>query len=110
MDKLQRNTIFVQIASYRDIELPFTVDSCLSTARHPERLRFGICWQYDAKTEEDLQHYQDDPRFRIDKIQYSESKGCCWARNRTNQLYREETYTLQIDAHAVLTGLGRKID
>jgi len=99
MDKLQRNTIFVQIASYRDIELPFTVDNCLSTARHPERLRFGICWQYDAKTEEDLQHYQDDPRFRIDKIQYSESKGCCWARNRTNKLYREETYTLQIDAH-----------
>ena len=92
-------TIFVQIASYRDTELPSTIDDCLSMARHPERLNFGICWQYDEETVQDLEDYLDDPRFRVDKIHYSESKGCCWARNRTNQLYRDETYTLQIDAH-----------
>jgi GT2 family glycosyltransferase len=92
-------TIFVQIASYRDTELPFTIHSCLSTARHPERIRFGICWQYDEKTELALESYQNDARFRIDKIHYSESKGCCWARNRTNRHYQDESYTLQIDAH-----------
>jgi glycosyltransferase involved in cell wall biosynthesis len=92
-------TIFIQIASYRDPELPATIKNCLSTASHPERLRFGICWQYDDETGSDLDEYRDDDGFRIDRIHYSESKGCCWARNRTNQLYLDESYTLQIDAH-----------
>ncbi|MCK5359861.1 MAG: hypothetical protein KAJ95_04500 [Gammaproteobacteria bacterium] len=92
-------TIFIQIASYRDTELPFTVESAISKARNPDRLRFGICWQYDEETEADLDQYLDDPRFSIDKIHYQQSQGCCWARNRTNLLYQEEFYTLQIDAH-----------
>ena len=92
-------TIFIQIASYRDPELPATVNSALTTARHPERLRFGICWQYDDETITDLEQYQDDERFRIDQLHYMKSHGCCWARNRTNQLYDGEFYTLQIDAH-----------
>jgi hypothetical protein len=32
-------------------------------------------------------------------IPYEESKGVCWARNLTQQLYGGETYTLQIDSH-----------
>jgi glycosyltransferase involved in cell wall biosynthesis len=92
-------TIFVQIAAYRDTELPHTIASCLEQARYPERLRFGVCWQHDDETSSDLDPYIDDQRFRIDRMHYSESQGCCWARNRTNQLYRDEDYTLQIDAH-----------
>jgi len=92
-------TIFIQIASYRDPELPATIKSALTTARHAKRLRFGICWQYDDETITDLDQYQEDERFRIDKFHYTKSHGCCWARNRTNQLYQDEFYTLQIDAH-----------
>ncbi|MGV6826802.1 MAG: GlcNAc-transferase family protein [bacterium] len=92
-------TIFVQIASYRDTELPFTIKNCLEKARYPDRLRFGICLQYDDATTTDLDEYLDDARFSIDRVHFSESKGCCWARNRTNNLYQDEDYTLQIDAH-----------
>lgn len=93
------DTIFVQIASYRDPELPHTIEDCLSNAAFPDRLRFGICWQFDELTGDDLAPWLDDPRFRIDKINALDSRGCCWARNRTNRLYRDESYTLQIDAH-----------
>ena len=92
-------TIFIQIASYRDPELPATISSALQAAQNPDRLRFGICWQFDDETASDLDEYENDDRFLIDKIRYEESRGCCWARSRTNQLYRDEDYTLQIDAH-----------
>lgn len=92
-------TIFVQIASYRDKELPRTIESCLARARYPDRLSFGICWQYDEATMLDLESWNGDRRFRIEPHYYRESGGCCWARHRTNRLYRDEMYTLQIDAH-----------
>ncbi|GJL82581.1 MAG: glycosyl transferase [marine bacterium B5-7] len=91
--------IFVQIASYRDKELPFTIESCLDRSRYPDRLSFGICWQYDEATMLDLDQWIGDNRFRIEPFYYRESRGCCWARHRTNRLYRDEMYTLQIDSH-----------
>ena len=65
----------------------------------PDRVTFGICWQYDDLTLLDLDGYVNHPRFRIHAVHYSESRGCCWARHRTNRLYDGEEYTLQIDAH-----------
>jgi len=91
--------IYIQIASYRDTELPLTVQSALHNAKHPDRLTFGICWQYDEQTYTDLDVYLNDSRFRINQSYYEHSKGCCWARNQTNLLYEGEKYTLQIDAH-----------
>jgi len=91
--------IFVQIASYRDRDLPNTIDSALKNAQEPQRLTFGICWQYDEKTWTDLDHVLSDPRFRIAQFYYEDSLGCCWARHQTNRLYDGEAYTLQIDAH-----------
>ena len=42
----KQNTIFIQIASYRDPELIPTLKHCFERAKYPENLRFGICWQY----------------------------------------------------------------
>ncbi|MFT5112666.1 MAG: hypothetical protein ACI8P9_001993 [Parasphingorhabdus sp.] len=92
-------TIFVQIASYRDEELSRTILSALGQAHSPERIHFGICWQYDENTYTDLDPFIRDSRFRISQTYYEGSKGCCWARNQTNLLYLEEDFTLQIDAH-----------
>ena len=92
--------IFVQIPSYRDPELPLTIADALEKADAPERLTFGICWQYDEYTAGDLEQWLEDDRFRIDEVYYRRSKGCCWARSRINELYRGEAYTLQIDAHS----------
>lgn len=89
--------IFVQIASYRDPQLILTIDDMINRAKHPERLTFGICWQYDE--EEDTSVFDKKPNFRIKKYHYSESAGLGWARNVTNSLYDGEKYTLQIDSH-----------
>ena len=83
--------IFVQIASYRDSELPLTIASALSEARDPEHVRFGICLQYDDDTEHDLDPWLDDPRFEIDAVPYETSRGACWAKRRLRSIVRRLT-------------------
>ncbi len=91
------SNIFIQIAAYRDKQLIPTIKDLLQNAHNSENLTFGICWQHDET--ESLDEFKNDPRFRIIDIPYQESKGCCWARNLTQSLYKDETYTMQIDSH-----------
>ena len=94
------DTIFIQIASYRDPELLNTLKDCIEKAEYPDRLVFGICWQHSEEDEWDtMDLYKDDPRFRILDVNYKDSTGACWARNSIQQLYKGETYTLQLDSH-----------
>ncbi|MFT4607819.1 MAG: prolyl 4-hydroxylase [Arenicella sp.] len=100
----QKNkTIFIAMASYCEPELIDTIESCLKKARYPENLRFGICHQFDnadkLTSDTCLDQYSQDTRFRYVMYDYSDSKGGCWARNIAQQLYNDETYTLQIDSH-----------
>ena len=93
-------TIFVQIAAYRDPDLLNTLKDILDKAKNPKDLRFGISWQHSPQDEWDnLDKYFEDERFRILDIPHEESMGACWARNLLQQLYSGETYTLQIDSH-----------
>lgn len=95
-----QDTIFIQIASYRDPELLKTLNDCILNAEFPDRLRFGICWQHAAEDKWDtLDQYWADPRFRILDVNYKDSTGACWARNSIQQLYQGETYTFQLDSH-----------
>jgi len=92
--------IFVQIASYRDPQLELTIKDMLENAKKPKNITFGIARQFSVEDGFDkLEDYRKDKRFRILDIPYEESKGVCWARNLTQQLYSGETYTLQIDSH-----------
>lgn len=91
--------IFVQIASYRDPQLLPTLNDMIKQAKHPENLRVGICNQYNPEDDFNIDKFQGDPRFRIDNVLYTESKGVCWARHKVQQRYSGETYTLQIDSH-----------
>lgn len=95
-----QDTIFIQIASYRDPQLVLTLKDMLDKAKYPENLRIGICWQH-CKDDvwDNLDEYIEDKRFRIIDVDYQESKGVCWARNLVQQLYQEEKYTLQLDSH-----------
>jgi len=93
-------TIFVQIASYRDPELEKTVENMIKNAKRPKNLRIGICRQFHPDDKFDtLDKWRDDDRFRILDVLYTESNGVCWARNQVQQLYENEMYTLQIDSH-----------
>ncbi len=102
----KKSTIFVALASYCEPELVDTIESCLSMARYPENIRFGICHQYDNSDpltdEKCLDRYSQDTRMRYVLYDYHESQGGCWARNIAQQLYQGETYTLQIDSHSRL--------
>ena len=89
--------IFVQIASYRDLQLIPTIDDCINNAKYPDNLTFCIVWQHDYT--ENIDKYKNDPRFKILDIPYQESKGVCWARHKSNLEYSGEEYTLQIDSH-----------
>jgi glycosyltransferase involved in cell wall biosynthesis len=97
-------SIFVQIASYRDPELVPTIKDMLKKAKYPERLRIGICHQYHpADKFNDLTSFKKDKRFRIIDVIYSKSRGACWARNISQQVYMGEDYTLTIDSHMRFT-------
>jgi len=94
------NTIFVQIASYRDPQLVLTLKDMLDKAKYTKNLRIGICWQHCKDDSWDsLDDYKNDDRFRIIDIDYKQSKGVCWARNLVQLLYKNEKYTLQLDSH-----------
>jgi glycosyltransferase involved in cell wall biosynthesis len=90
--------IFIQIASYRDSQLILTVKDCIKNAKNPEKLVFGICWQH-SDDDASMDEFKSDSRFKIIDVPYNESKGTCWARNKIQQLYSDEKYTLQIDSH-----------
>ena len=92
--------IFVQIAAYRDPQLIPTIKNMLENAKKPKNLRIGIARQFHPEDGfDDLSEYENDERFRILNIPYTESKGVCWARHQVQQLYKGEEYTLQIDSH-----------
>lgn len=94
------NTIFIQIAAYRDPQLLPTLQDCVEKAKFPKNLRFAIAWQHsDSDAWDNLDEYKNDNRFRILDIDYRDSKGVCWARNLVQSLYQGETYTLQLDSH-----------
>lgn len=97
---MKPNAIFIQIAAYRDPELIPTIRDCLSKATFPDNLVFSIAWQRSPNDAWDnLDEFSDDPRFKIIDIHCNESKGACWARNRLQQQYDDEEYTLQLDSH-----------
>jgi len=98
---MSKNTkIFIQIASYRDPQLKPTLKNCIENAKYPKNLVFSIAWQHSKDDEWDnLDEYKNDPRFKIIDIDYTSSKGACWARNLLQQQYGGEGYTLQIDSH-----------
>ena len=97
---MKPNTIFIQIASYRDPQLIPTIKSCLENAKYPDNLVFSIAWQHSPDdTWDNLDEFKCDERFKIKDIYFKDSKGCCWARNLLQQQYDDEEYTLQLDSH-----------
>jgi len=94
---MNKKKIFVQLASYRDPQLPITIEDMLEKADNPDLFSFGICWQYDET--ENITKYDNRPEFRIKKYYYDESGGLGWARAITNELYDGEELTLQLDSH-----------
>ncbi len=74
-----------------------TVADCLCKASHPDRLRFGVCWQHGP--EEQSLPFEADSRFRVLDVDWRQSRGACWARAEIQKLWSGEAWFLQIDSH-----------
>ena len=53
---MSKNSIFIQIASYRDPELVPTLDSLFDNAKFPNDLMVCIAWQHSTEDELSLIH------------------------------------------------------
>lgn len=92
-----KDTILVQIASYRDPQLVPTVLDLLANAKYPENLKISIAWQHGP--DEKIDELRAIPNINIIDIPYAESTGVCWARSILQKTYTDEKYTLALDSH-----------
>ena len=85
--------IFVNIAAYRDEDVPNTLESMFATAKGS--VRAGVVNQNDGP----LDWSPDDKRVDVVNIDHREAWGVGWARSLADGFYFDEPYVLQIDAH-----------
>lgn len=91
------STILVSIASYKDSELLPTIKDCISKAKNPERIYFGICEQDEISNNE----LESIPNLKNLFVYYKDSKGQGWHRNQIyKHLYEGQDYCLMIDSHS----------
>lgn len=95
-------TIFVSIASYRDVLCSTTISDLYNKAKNPENIFVGICQQ---NKEDDTDCVSPDFQFRknisIIKLKHTDAKGPTWARYICSTLYNGQDYFLQIDSHTL---------
>ena len=94
-------TIFVQIAAYRDPDLPATLNNLIKRAAQPERLHFGICLQLADNDPPNWggSGFPNHPHLKVIRFSAAESRGACWARHQAQRVYAGEDFLLQIDSH-----------
>jgi len=119
---MKANTIFVQIASYRDPQLIPTLNDLIENAAHPENLHICVCWQHSDEDEaidvfldagfiplgyehpDDKEYVRitfdrDGTKLSVLDIDFNDTEGACWARYQIQTFYEGEKYTLQLDSH-----------
>lgn len=96
-------SIFISLASYRDIICVDTVRQIYENASKPNLIYIGICQQNKRYNEDCLQNFCINNKLcdnvKIIKLKYNEARGPCYARYLCSCLYSGQTYFLQIDSH-----------
>lgn len=101
-------SIFISIASYRDILCNKTIESIFENADNPNLIFIGICEQNNS--DENLEKCLNNDNTLINKyvnniktikIPYWEAKGPTYARYLCSTLYNNQDYFLQIDSHSL---------
>jgi [Skp1-protein]-hydroxyproline N-acetylglucosaminyltransferase len=113
---LDKRTIYVGIASYRDFQCRQTVESIFLRAAHPERIRIGVVDQIvngeDPRCDKPQRPCTEDPEQALCKyvsqvdvyeMEARLSIGPVFARHIGYRLYRGEYYATQSDAHVSYT-------
>ena len=94
------NTIFVQIAAYRDSECVPTIADLFQKAARPGNISVGVCWQFLPGIDtENLPIDSFAKQVRVLGVAANKSRGVCSARHQAEQFFNGEDYVLQIDSH-----------
>ena len=94
-------TIFISIAAYKDKLLPITINEAYSKAKYKDNLVFGIFEQNTDVDSINLNNFEFKDQIRYKRVDPETTKGVCWARKNVQDMYQNETYYFQIDAHTL---------
>ena len=105
-NKINKNSIFVSIASYRDVSCTKTLSSIYQNAANPNKIFVGICQQNDKNDPSCINHSNEHIRsyinnIRIIKLPHYLAKGPTYARFLCSTLLQNEEYFFQIDSHTL---------
>jgi [Skp1-protein]-hydroxyproline N-acetylglucosaminyltransferase len=92
------DTIFVSIASYRDSELPKTIENLIKNAKEPNLLKIVVFEQND-ESDQSIYGIYPSEQVQVIRCHFSEAKGPNYARAIIQKEYKNEKYFLQIDSH-----------
>ena len=92
-------SIFVNIASFCDPVLSFTLESLFDTVDNPENIVVGVVDQNKESIAGWLAQKPFAHQVRYLHIDPVHSRGACWARHLAQTLYDNEDYYLQVDSH-----------
>jgi hypothetical protein len=90
-------SIFIQIASYHDFELPRTIRDAIDKSSGETQINFGIHHCYVNKDEIDIPNLNNVKCF---KSQAPENIGLGLSRLLAHNFYNGEDYYYQVDAHS----------
>lgn len=96
---MKKNTIFINIASYRDPELGLTVEDCYKKSKNPENLFFSIVSDANDSEHPNLSFIPKN-QIRYIKRDISKSSGVCSARSLAMDGSLEFEHVLLIDSHS----------
>ncbi len=91
------NKIFVGIPSFNDQELSPTLNSLFNNAKRPEKLNVVVYNQNDSYGINEKFYSYRNITFIDSK--FESSKGTGWIRNKIQNFYDNEEYTLWLDSH-----------
>ena len=98
-------SIFVSIASYRDLYCSRTLESIFKNAKDPTNIFVGICIQNDDGDEDchltNPELAQHNGNISTIRMRHFEAKGPTWARYLCSTLYNKQDYFLQVDSHTL---------
>lgn len=90
--------IFIAIIAFNEKYLQQTIDSALTKADHSDRIYFGVLEHRTDNVFSDFQHYNNVKHIHL---HYDAVLGVGVPRTLVLQLYNNEDFILQIDAHMI---------
>lgn len=89
-------TIFVSVASYRDSDLPNTIQSMIENADNPQNLHIGVVQQ---STRSEVVDFSQNPHIKNMWMPPQKAQGAGYARALAQEMYDGEDWFLQVDSH-----------